>query len=279
MKFNTIVLLASSAVSFDPQCTRSERNTFSLLGAFQLLVSSCLTLNGQQDNDSDVTACIASVVAQKLGVSQMQYGCYNCLVDGVQKINKFPLKAVRDACITDVSSDDCSQIDLSSFVECTGGYDPTQAVIEAYCTEENAIEFMKTSMYRQITSGCLDQANYVASNSATLLECIVTTMVDKSSNFNTTNLSGECVMCWYQLFSSMAILPPNQRAACVADPTSDDCVTDSLHKDMFLFHKCAGMHPVGTDIRYLADQLSNAVSITSISTITLAVVAIVTMLL
>jgi len=169
------------------KCTISERNTFALLGAFQLMVSNCLTVGGQTDNEPDVLACMADVIAKKMGVAQMNYDCYTCLIDGVQVINQLPTKTLRDACITDITSDArgvvSGSVDLSSLIDCTGGYDPTQALIEAYCSEENAIEFIKTSMYRSITADCLSPSNFAASNSTSLLDCMTTTMINSGGNF------------------------------------------------------------------------------------------------
>ena len=262
----------AAATGSDPKCTIGERNTFSLVGAFQLVVSSCLTLGGQRDIDSDLLACMAEVVSQKMGIERLNLDCYQCLIDGVQIINSIQLKTSRDACITDITSNACG-VDFSSFIECTGGYDPTKAIIEAHCTSDNAIEFMKTSMYRKITTNCLDSSNYVSGNHTSLLRCVTSTIVNSGGNFTESNISGECALCWYELIASMAILPPKQRNACIADPTSDACVTDSLHKDMFLFHKCAGIHPVASDLRYLTETVTSNSATTTLTSVGTVVIA------
>ena len=262
------------------QCSRSERNVLVLMGGLQTLLARCLTVNGQAD--TDVSACVQRETGVSMGLTVLNYGCFTCLVDAVEAINSISLKSRRDACIADVTSDACGvstgDVDLSSFVTCTGGYDPLQPVVESYCSKDNASAFVQTSMYRQITSGCLDRSNFAASDSTDYVDCIAKTIANSGGHFNSTTLGAECILCWYQLLSGMSILPSEQRDACVADPTSTTCVAGAMHKDLYLFYKCSGFHPVATDKLYLSTTLSNG-AMNMLSAFPIAIlIAVVTLL-
>jgi len=267
----------------DAQCTRSERNQLALVGAVQLLISNCLTSGGQRDRDEEVEACIPNVITGYMGISTLNSGCYSCLVNVVQLINHILPYSMRDACISDISSDACGAVsggtDLSSFTQCTGGLNPYNPRVESYCTENNALRFVETSLYRKITEACIDRTNFVSSGSETLLDCISTTIVvSQSGGRDSIDLTGECLLCWYQLFAAMSVLPPYQRDACVIEPTASDCVTGEFHKDLFLFSKCSGIHPVATDTIYLTRALSNSASL-AIPGLSLAAAFVMTVLL
>jgi len=251
-----------------PGCTRSERNTFSLINGFQRIVTRCLTLGGSQDNHSDILTCMADIVANDFGVSQMTFSCYECLIDGVETINQISSRTVRDACISNLSSNACASVDLSAFISCTNGYDPRKSVVESYCSATNALDFTKNEVYRSITTACLTPAADGAATGGSLTDCIVSSIVSLIGDSAASTIEPQCIICWYNLFAAMAILPPSQKAACVADPTSNTCVSDSFHKDLVLFSKCSGINAVATDLTYLSqnmnDQANNSSAMRSV---------------
>ena len=258
-KFLTVIGSTTSATggATDSKCTKSERNVFALNGVMQIFLSKCLTIGGGRENQSEIGPCIETVLANNLGISVINYECYDCLVEGIDVVNELSLPSQRNACIADLSSDACN-LGWTGLVACTGGHNPLKPVVESYCSEANTSEFIRTMVYTQVVNMCLNRYVFGASQYASLLECIAGTMFDAGGDYERDPIDPECLLCWYQLVGAMSILPPVQKTACVSNPTSSDCVKDTLTKDMVLFEKCSGFNPISTDKMYISASESKA---------------------
>ncbi len=109
------------------------------------------------------------------------------------------------------------------------------------CSEANKTVFLSQEVYSDIFKTCDDKANNYYQedvNYSAIDQC-----VDGVFNGLTTVTSDECRQCWVRLVGGFFTLAPSQQTACIADPTSTDCVYGNVYGYLANFEICSGFIP------------------------------------
>ena len=112
---------------------------------------------------------------------------------------------------------------------------------KTYCTEANKAVFLSEESYDEVFKTCDDGKNNYYEKDVdytAIRECI-----DEGANDLPTETSDECRECWVKLVGGFFTLAPTQQTACIADPTSTECVYGDVYGYLANFEICSGFIP------------------------------------
>jgi len=225
------------------RCSSGETNAFILTQAPIVLISSCLTGNGaQEDYKSDVQRCIINRLPS-LGISSLTIHCLDCVFMFVQMVNKIPSKVLRDTCIGFPTSSEClDNIDTSAFASCSG-FDFFSLNLQPYCTATENQQLIAWSFYRTAMVTCVP----VAQNSDDMDKCLRFVAIN-SGKLN--SLHNYCLDCWRIFFKALHVAPVQVRDSCTSDPVSEFC-RNAIAGDLVPLIACIGYNPIQFDFAYI----------------------------